>query len=104
MVGDASRMLHKLSGPFDLIFQDGDKQLYVPLLDRLVGLLRPAGLLITDNVLWDGEVVPNFRPTPARDPAYTRAVAAYNEELAADARLLTTWIPLRDGVTISVKR
>src|SRR5262249_32870931 len=60
MVGDAQRTLAKVSGPFDLIFQDGDKQLYVPLLDRLVSLLRPRGLLVTDNVLWDGRVVPGF--------------------------------------------
>ncbi len=103
MVGDASRMLHKVSGPFDLIFQDGSKQLYVPLLDRLIELLRPGGLLITDNVLWDGEVVPGFLPKPERAPQDTDAIAAYNRRLASETRLLTAWIPLRDGVTISVK-
>ena len=60
MVGDAQLMIAKVAGPFDLIFQDGDKKLYTPLLDRLVALLRPGGLLVTDNVLWDGEVVPGF--------------------------------------------
>src|SRR5437868_6007028 len=45
MIGDASRMLAKVSGPFDLIFQDGDKGLYLPLLERLVDLVRPRGLL-----------------------------------------------------------
>ncbi len=64
MVGDAQRMIAKVSGPFDLIFQDGDKKLYSVLLDRLVDLLRPGGLLVTDNVLWDGEVVPGFVPVP----------------------------------------
>src|ERR1700724_1744643 len=58
IIGDAERMLAKVSGPFDLIFQDGDKQQYTPLLERLVDRLRPGGLLITDNVLWDGDVVP----------------------------------------------
>src|SRR5438034_7409407 len=58
IVGDAKRMLAKVSGPFDVIFQDGDKQLYEPLLDRLIELLRPGGLLLTDNVLWNGEVIP----------------------------------------------
>lgn len=52
--------------PFDLIFQDGSKQLYMPLLDKLIGLLRRGGLLMTDNVLWDGEVVPNFRPNSVK--------------------------------------
>src|SRR5207253_2875808 len=66
MVGDAKLKLAKVSGPFDLIFQDGDKQLYTPLLDRLVALLRPRGLLVTDNVLWDGEVAPGYIKEPKR--------------------------------------
>jgi predicted O-methyltransferase YrrM len=97
-------MLAKVSGPFDLIFQDGDKNLYTPLLDRLVSLLRPGGLLITDNVLWDGEVVPGFKPKPERDAQYTRAIAAYNERLNAHPQLMTAIVPLRDGVAIAVKR
>jgi predicted O-methyltransferase YrrM len=103
IVGDAARMIAKVAGPFDLIFQDGDKHLYVPLLDRLVSLLRPGGLLVTDNVLWDGEVVPGFVRKPARDPAETRAIAEYNERVAAHPALVTSIVPLRDGVSISVK-
>jgi caffeoyl-CoA O-methyltransferase len=103
MVGDASRLVAKVSGPFDLIFQDGDKQLYGPLLDRLIALLRPGGLLVADNVLWDGEVVPGFVARPVKNPEDTEAIAGYNLRLAADPRLLTTWVPLRDGLAISVK-
>lgn len=102
IIGDAQRMIAKVSGPFDLIFQDGDKKLYEPLLDRLVALLRPRGLLVTDNVLWDGKVVPGFS---AADPDQdTRAIATYNERLAAHPQLQTAVIPLRDGVSISVKK
>jgi predicted O-methyltransferase YrrM len=104
IVGDAHLMLAKVSGPFDLIFQDSDKQLYVPMLDRLVDLLRPGGLLVTDNVLWDGEVVPGFVAEPKRDPEDTRAIAEYNGRLNAHPRLMTATVPLRDGVAISVKR
>jgi predicted O-methyltransferase YrrM len=104
IVGDAQRMIVKVAGPFDLIFQDGSKQLYSPLLDRLVALLRPGGLLITDNVLWDGEVVPGFLDSPQRDAADTRAIAEYNERVAAHPQLTTAIVPLRDGVSISVKR
>jgi len=104
VIGDASRMLHKLSGPFDLIFQDGDKQLYSPLLDPLVERLRPGGLLVTDNVLWDGEVVPNFVKAPRHPPADTRAIVEYNERLQAHPDLITAIVPLRDGVAIAVKR
>ena len=104
IVGDAAQMIAKASGPFDLIFQDGDKHLYTPMLDRLVDLLRPGGLLVTDNVLWDGEVVPGFVAAPKRDTADTRAIAEYNERLSRDPRLMTAIVPLRDGVAISVKR
>ena len=104
IVGDAGLMVAKVSGPFDLIFQDGDKLQYAPMLDRLVALLRPGGLLVTDNVLWSGEVVPGFVPRPRQDPEETRAIADYNEKLSAHPGLLTSIVPLRDGVAISVKR
>jgi predicted O-methyltransferase YrrM len=104
IVGDAQLKLSKVAGPFDLIFQDGDKKLYSPLLDRLTGLLRPRGLLVTDNVLWNGEVVPGFSAHPEQNPEDTRAIAEYNERLAAHPQLQTAIVPLRDGVSISVKR
>lgn len=103
MVGDARRLVAKVAGPFDLIFNDGDKRQHQALHERLVSLLRPGGLLVTDNALWDGEVVPGFVDAPARPEADTRAVSAHNERLASDPRLLTTIVPLRDGVAISVK-
>ena len=103
MVGDAHRMLAKVGGPFDLIFQDGDKNQYGPLLQRLVDLLRPGGMLITDNVLWSGRVVPGFHAQPAQDEG-TRAIADYNERLNTHPQLMTVIVPLRDGVAISVKK
>ena len=104
IAGDAQRMIAKVAGPFDLIFQDGAKELYVPLLERAVELLRPGGLLVTDNVLWDGEVVPGFKAKPERGADDTRAIAEYNERLAAHPQLLTATVALRDGVSISVKK
>jgi predicted O-methyltransferase YrrM len=103
LIGDAQRMLAKVAGPFDLIFQDGDKAFYEPALNRLVELLRPGGLLVTDNVLWDGEVVPGFVVPPRRDPEDTRAIAAYNERLNTHPQLMTVTFPLRDGIAISLK-
>lgn len=103
MVGDATRLLSKVSGPFDLIFQDGDKQQYGPLLDGLLERLRPGGLLVTDNVLWSGEVIPGFVERPTHRHEDTRAIGQYNERLAADPRLWTTFLPLRDGVAVSFK-
>ncbi len=103
MVGDAKLKLAKVSGPFDVIFQDGDKLQYTPLLDRLVALLRPGGLLLTDNVLWNGEVVPGFVANPRQNKDDTRAIAEYNERVASHPQLRTAIVPLRDGVSISVK-
>ena len=103
MVGDAQLKIVKLAGPFDLIFQDGAKPLYNTLLDPLVERLRPGGLLVTDNVLWDGKVVPGYLPAAATDED-TRAIATYNERVNTHPQLLTATVPLRDGVSISVKR
>ncbi|HKT79461.1 MAG TPA: O-methyltransferase [Vicinamibacterales bacterium] len=103
MIGDAARLVAKIAGPFDLIFQDGAKSLYVPLLDPLVERLRPGGLLITDNVLWDGEVVPGFVSSPHRNAADTEAIAEYNRRISRHPQLMTTILPIRDGVAVSLK-
>jgi predicted O-methyltransferase YrrM len=103
IVADASRYLHKIAGPFDLVFQDSDKQRYESMLDRLVGLLRVGGVLATDNVLWNGEVVEGYVSPPQRDEADTAALRRYNARLASDPRLLTTFLPVGDGVALSVK-
>jgi caffeoyl-CoA O-methyltransferase len=76
----------------------------VPLLDRLVSLLAPGGALVTDNVLWSGEVIPGYIHPPKRSPEDAKAIAAYNERLGADDRLFTVILPVGDGVAMSVKR
>lgn len=103
LVGDAVDLVPQLSAPFNLIFNDGDKMRQSDLHDRLVNLLRTGGLLVTDNALWSGEVVPGFTGTPLRPRDEARAIAAYNQKVAQDWRLLTSIVPLRDGVAISVK-
>lgn len=104
MVGDAALLVAKVAGPFDLIFQDGSKKQYVTLLDRLVDRLRPGGLLVTDNVLWDGNVVPGFTPAKINSAEDTAAVTEFNERVNTHPQLITATVPLRDGVSISVKR
>jgi caffeoyl-CoA O-methyltransferase len=104
MVGDAALLVTKVAGPFDLIFQDGDKTLYSKLLDRLIDLLRPGGLLVADNVLWNGEVIPGFVENPTRSEAEAKLITEYNERVNTHPRLLTSTIPLRDGLAVSVKR
>ena len=101
MIGPAERLVWKVAGPFDLIFQDGDKAKYEPLLDRLIDLLRPGGLLVTDNALWEGDVVDENLLQSGSDAA---AVAAYNRRIASDPRLRTIIVPVGDGVALSVRK
>jgi predicted O-methyltransferase YrrM len=104
IVGEAERFLAKVAGPFDVIFQDADKSLYGTAHDRLVQLLRPGGALMTDNVLWGGDVVPGLSGTAGHPPDTVAEVASYNERLSADTRLRTVFLPVGDGVAVSVKR
>ena len=83
MIGEADRYLHKVAGPFDLILQDGDAALFAPMLDKLDRLLRPGGTLVTPGALTAPDV--------------------FAERLAADPRFITHWLPLGDGVAVSVK-
>jgi len=104
IVGDATRFLHKVAGPFDLIFQDSDKKLYEPMLDRLVELLRPGGLLVADNLLWNGEVIPGYVAQKKYSEEDTAAIVSFSQRVAHDPRLYTSFLQVGDGVSVSVKR
>lgn len=96
-VGHAQEVLKGLQGPFDLIFNDIDKEGYPEVLGPCIDRLRVGGLLVTDNVLWRGDVARDER---SRE---TEAIRTYNERLAKDPRMVTTIVPLRDGVSIALK-
>lgn len=87
---------------FDIIYNDIDKFQYPSVVDLVLSRLRKGGLLITDNLLWSGkvleEVSPEVNPNTAGIQEFTRLI--YEN----DDRLYSTIIPLRDGVSISVKR
>ncbi len=103
IIGDATRFLHKVAGPFDLIFQDSDKQLYEPMLERLIGLLRPGGLLVADNVLWNGEVIPGYVAEKKYSEEDTAAIVSFSRKIANDPRLYTSFLQVGDGISVSVK-
>ncbi len=98
-VGQALTLLPKMDGPFDLIFNDIDKESYPQVIPWAKKLLRPGGLLVTDNVLWSGRVA-----DPSDQDAWTEAIRTYNRILAEDEDMETVILPVRDGVSISVKR
>ena len=90
IVGDATRFLHKVGGPFDLIFQDSDKKLYEP-------------MLVADNILWNGEVIPGYVANKKYSEEDTSAIVSFGKRLAGDARLYTSFLQVGDGVSVSVK-
>ncbi len=98
-LGQALSLLPKMDGPLDLIFNDIDKESYPPVIPWAKKLLRPGGLLVTDNVLWSGRVA-----DPSDQDAWTEAIRTYNRTLAEDEDMETIILPVRDGVSISVKR
>ncbi|RMG99352.1 MAG: methyltransferase [Deltaproteobacteria bacterium] len=89
--------LARIGTVFDLVFIDADKGNYPAYLDATADLVRPGGLVVADNTLWGGHVV---RPL---DDA-TRAIARFNEKIAADPRFESLLLPVRDGVTIALRR
>lgn len=97
-VGDALELLSEQKQEFDIIFNDVDKEDYPRVLHLVNSRLRRGGLFITDNVLWSGRVAQE-RP----DLLTTRAIQEFNQRLYAMPEFFTTILPLRDGVSVSVK-
>ncbi len=96
-VGDALEVLEKTKGEFDIIFNDIDKEYYPLVVDKAYKKLRSGGLFITDNVLWFGRVL-----TDDSSPS-TKGIKEFTRLLLSENRFLTTIIPIRDGVSLSVK-
>ena len=93
--GQAQEVVKELPGPYDLIFLDGDKRGYPDYLPLMVQRLRPGGLLIADNVLWDGKA---GRKT---NDVVARALQLYNQLVAENSCLEAVILPIRDGLSIS---
>jgi predicted O-methyltransferase YrrM len=97
LVADAKTAVREMIGPFGLILQDGHKDDYLPMLDRLVELLGPGGYLVSDDVLFP------VMDLPARAEGWGRAIERYNQALKGRADLRTVWLPIGDGVAVSVR-
>jgi caffeoyl-CoA O-methyltransferase len=96
--GDALELLSEQNQEFDIIFNDVDKEDYPRVLTLVSPRLRKGGLFITDNVLWSGRVTQK-KPSAAT----TRAIQEFNQKLYAMPEFFTTILPLRDGVSVSLK-
>ena len=96
--GDALSLLAKEPGSFDIILNDVDKHEYPEVFRQAVPRLKKGGLLVTDNTLWQGRVVGDDNALS------TVGVRAFNRLAFQSKEVLTTLIPLRDGVALSIKR
>ena len=94
-VGPALETLQELAGPFDFVFIDADKPAYRDYFEAALPKLSERGLIVIDNTLWSGRVVDE----PDVDES-TRALAALNDALAADERVVCAQLTVRDGVTL----
>ena len=94
-VGPALETLQELAGPFDFVFIDADKPAYRDYFEATLPKLSERGLIVIDNTLWSGRVVDE----PDVDES-TRALAALNDALAADERVVCAQLTVRDGVTL----
>jgi len=94
-MGPALDTMRHLKGPFDLIFIDADKINYVNYYRRALDLLSPQGVILIDNVLWDGEVLKH--PAPDEN---TAAIQELNRVVATDPRVTAVLVTIRDGVLV----
>lgn len=86
------------AGSFDICFIDADKSGYDAYYEGALKLLRPGGLVMIDNVLWDGDVA-----DPEKRDADTLALKALNDKIKADRRVNHAMLPLADGLTLARK-
>mgnify|MGYP002069834871 CR=1 FL=1 len=102
--GEAAGHLEKLAGPFDLIFMDAAKGQYLHFLPQVLRLLAPGGLLVSDNVLQDGDLIESRFAVERRNRTIHSRMREYLYELTHHPGLVTSVLPLGDGVTLSVKK
>jgi caffeoyl-CoA O-methyltransferase len=97
-LGPALETVESLEGPFDIVFIDADKPNYKAYYEAALPLLADDGVLIADNVLWSGRVVEE-----GGDES-TLAIKDFNEHVAADSRVVSVMLTVRDGMTLVQKR
>ena len=102
--GDAADALKELDGTFDFIFMDAAKGQYINFLPDIKRLLAPEGLLLSDNVMQDGDILESRYAVERRNRTIYARMRDYLYELTNDPELETVILPVGDGVTISVRK
>lgn len=102
--GDAADHLRILKGSFDFIFMDAAKGQYIHFLPDVLRLLAPGGLLVSDNVLQDGDIMESRFAVERRNRTIHSRMREYLYTLTHHPELTTSVLPVGDGVTLSVKK
>ncbi|MDR1436723.1 MAG: O-methyltransferase [Candidatus Symbiothrix sp.] len=98
-IGDALEIIPQLDGFFDMAFIDADKRLYSEYYDLIFEKIRPGGVILADNTLWNGKVLEQ----PHQGDRQTQGILRFNEKVKRDRRIEKVILPLRDGLTIIYK-
>lgn len=102
--GDAREIMESLQESFDFIFMDAAKAQYIHFLPEAVRLLRPTGILVSDNVLQDGDIIESRFAVTRRDRTIHKRMRQYLYELTHHPLLETMVLPIGDGATVSTKK
>lgn len=102
--GDAGQILKELDGTFDLIFMDAAKGQYINWLPDVMRLMHKGSVLISDNVLQEGDLIESHYIVERRNRTIYKRMREYLYELKHNPKLMTSIIPLGDGVTLSIKQ
>jgi len=102
--GDATDILPTLNDSYDLIFMDAAKGQYIHFLPEILRLLKSGGILVSDNVLQDGDIIESKYAVTRRNRTIHTRMRDYLYELKHNEELTTAIMPVGDGITVSVKR
>jgi caffeoyl-CoA O-methyltransferase len=97
-VAEAVATLQQTEGPFDIIFNDIDKDAYPASLPVIAEKLRPGGVLIIDNMLWSGRIF-----DPENTSSATAGVREFTRLITSDARWIVSLVPIRDGLIVALR-
>jgi len=102
--GDATEVLKTLEEPFDMIFMDAAKGQYINFMPDILRLLKKDGVLVSDNVLQDGDIIESHFVVTRRNRTIHKRMREYLYELTHHDDLVTAVLPIGDGITLSSKR
>ena len=107
-IGDAKQTLRELSSSilsgdipmYDLVYMDANKREYCDYYSEVIDMVRPGGIILADDVLWDGKLLSDNLPVDRQ----TRGIAQFNDMVASYPRVEVVILPIRDGLSIIRKK